>query len=59
MKETLTSDDDEDTVKGDLPSKQKVVSLTSSRYMFCQYLSSEIGHNGGPCDCMTKVGSRG
>ena len=35
------------------------LSPPSSEYVFCQYLSPRVGHDGGPCDCMTRVGSRG
>ena len=59
MNEVGTSDDDEGKVEDDLPSKWRVMSLSSSEYAFCQYLSPRVGHNGGPCDCMTRVGSRG
>ena len=54
-----TSDDDEGKVKDNLPYKWRVMSSTPSGYMFCQYLSPEVGHDGGPCDCMMRVGSRG
>ena len=57
--EVGTSDDDEGKVEGDLPSKRRVMSPPSSDYVFCQYLSPRVGHDGGPCDCMTKVGLRG
>ena len=58
MKEVGTSDDDEGKVEDNLPPKWRVMSSASSRYAFCQYLSPEIGHDGGPYDCMVKVGSR-
>ena len=58
IKETLTSNNNEVKVKGNLLSKQRVMSPTSSRYAFCQYLSPKIGHGGGPCDCMIRAGSR-
>ena len=41
-----------------LPHKQ-MLSPAPSGYVFCQYLSPETGHDGSPCDCMTRVGSRG
>ena len=52
------SDNDEGKVKDNLPPKWRVMSLVSPRYTFCQYLSPEMGHDGGLCDCMTKVGPR-
>ena len=58
MKEAGISDDNEGKVKDDLPPKWRVMSLASSRYAFCQYLSPKMGHDGGLCDCITKVGSR-
>ena len=58
MKEVGISDDDEGKVKDDLLPKRRVMSLALPRYTFCQYLSPEVGHEGGPCDCMTRVGSR-
>ena len=59
MNEVGTSDDDKGKVEDDLPSKQRVMSPPSFEYRFCQYLSPRVGHNGGPCDCMTRVGLRG
>ena len=46
MKEMGISDDDEGKVEDNLPSKWRVMSLTSPRYAFCQYLSPELGHDG-------------
>ena len=57
--EARISDGDKGKVKDDLPSKRRVMSLATLDYAFCQYLSPEIGHDRGPCDCMTRVGSRG
>ena len=57
--EVKTSNDDEGEVEDDLSSKWRVMSTGLSGYAFCQYLSPEMGHDGGPCDCMTRVGSRG
>ena len=59
MNEARISDGDEGEVEDNLLSKRRVMSSAPSGYAFCQYLSPEMGHDGGPCDCMTKVGSRG
>ena len=53
------SNDDEGKVEDNLPPKRRVMSPNPPGYVFCQYLSPKVGHDGGPCDCMTKVGSRG